>query len=72
MPSQCDSNFDDEPIKQGHDIFDDLNKLASPGQIKRKKIQKANSNSAHTVAETNWTDFNNRPSGGKPPLSGNT
>ena len=37
---QIDPNCRDETNKLGHDIFDDLHNIESPGHLKRKKINK--------------------------------
>ena len=44
--------------KPAHDLFDDLQEIATTSNQKRKGILKKDPEKHHTVAETNWTDFN--------------
>ena len=37
MPPECDLNFDDKSNALGHEIFDDLDKLANPIEKKSKQ-----------------------------------
>ena len=42
MPPECDLNFEDKSNALGHEIFDDLNKLANPIEKKGKNQRKKN------------------------------